>query len=84
MHLDEGYRVTPLPLYPEADSFDLLAFPTRDPGCQSQRLFYGLPGFFRAGALLVPVGEATMGQGEALVEVDRLLKLEIRTAVLGQ
>ena len=75
MLFDEAYGVAALSVYPVADGLNLLAFPPGDPGGQRQRLFYGLPGFLRAGPLLIPVSQAAMGQGEPFVKLDRILKL---------
>ena len=54
MRFDEAYGVTALSIYPVANSLNLLAFPTGDPRGQCQRLNYILPGFLRAGPLLIP------------------------------
>ena len=84
MFFYEADRISASPEYPMTDRFDQLAFPTSDSGGQIQSFDHGLLGFIWESPLLIPVCEATMGQGEPFVQVDRFLKFQFRTMVLGE
>ena len=52
----KGDGVLASPIYPVADGFDLMPFPTGAPGRQRQRLNHGLFGVLQMGPLLIPIG----------------------------
>ena len=84
MFFYQADRITASPEYPMADRFDQLPFSTSDSGSQFQSFDHGLLGFIWEGPLLIPVCEATMGQGKPRVQLDRFLKFQFRAMVLGK
>jgi hypothetical protein len=81
---EQRQRLVALPLYPEVDDLQLLAFSPRNAGSQGKGTLDVAPGLSRLGALHIPDRQTAIGHCQTVVEGNRVFELGMCTGILGQ